>query len=218
MEVLCLTCTIRGSTADGSYQWKDISELFANGFAVACAYNVLSDSITFSFPEPRGGRYHSELWYYTRYNTKVSESDGEITFILPPIAVSLDDGSIAAGKITEELGGPTWNSYKNTSWDTIRKTQPQVLAVRKTQNVSSVLVYPNPFTDFVNIEVALAAHEPQNIQLHDVLGRHVTTVFSHVYEGWHRAQFMSGGMDPGIYYFTVEGSGISGAIILAAHF
>lgn len=197
-------------SGDGAYQWKDIYEPSAKGFAVACAYNVHSDSITFSFPEPQGARYHSELWYYTRYNTKVSESDGDLTFTIPKITFALHDTAGSPGKIAD--------AYRTTSWDTVRQTRPQVLAVRPAQGGSSARVYPHPFTEFVNIEFALATSDPQRIHVMDVLGRHITTVYSCAYDGRHHAQVRSYGLDPGTYYFVVEGSDITGSLIVCQRF
>lgn len=72
--------------------------------------------------------------------------------------------------------------------------------------------FPNPFNPSTSIEFTLRVDAKVSLRLFDALGQEVSTILSgSLATGSHKAEFNASGLNSGIYFYTIEASGIDGS-------
>lgn len=72
--------------------------------------------------------------------------------------------------------------------------------------------FPNPFNPSTSIEFALKADAKVTLRLFDALGQEVRTILSDNYAtGNYKIDFNASGLNSGVYFYTIEASGVDGS-------
>lgn len=71
--------------------------------------------------------------------------------------------------------------------------------------------YPNPFNPTTTIEFALPMDSKVDINIYNILGQQVKTLFTGVQTvGYHQVEFNASQMSSGIYFYTIKASSLAG--------
>ncbi len=72
--------------------------------------------------------------------------------------------------------------------------------------------YPNPFNPSTSIEFALKSDAKVSMRLFDALGQEVRTILSGNYTtGNYKIDFNAAGLNSGVYFYTIDASGVDGS-------
>jgi len=72
--------------------------------------------------------------------------------------------------------------------------------------------YPNPFREQTTIQFDLPEAAPVTLTLYDMMGKTVSKILNHqsLYGGLHQVNFDAGGLDSGIYFYTIQAGNYTG--------
>ncbi|MBK7869084.1 MAG: T9SS type A sorting domain-containing protein [Ignavibacteriales bacterium] len=72
--------------------------------------------------------------------------------------------------------------------------------------------FPNPFNPSTSIEFTLKADAKVNLRLFDALGQEIRTILTNSFAaGQHKIDFNAAGLNSGIYFYTLDASGVDGS-------
>lgn len=96
-------------------------------------------------------------------------------------------------------------SLDHFQYDAIGVVYDSIVNTERANDVQSLAseVYPNPFTDKTTLKVTLNKLQHVNIQLYDVLGREVKTLFDGLATGPKIIRLEGDDLAPGLYYYRV---------------
>ncbi len=128
-----------------------------------------------------------------------------------PTATQWSSQSVDVGGIppTAMLALKATSDYGNTLYiDNVRLEVPA--SVSEVENVSAVSVFPSPARTSAQLRFRLSKTAELNIRLTDATGRMVTDVAMRDFEaGTQQLQIETAGLAAGLYYLSINGSGIN---------
>ncbi|OQY72252.1 MAG: hypothetical protein B6D45_09230, partial [Ignavibacteriales bacterium UTCHB3] len=72
--------------------------------------------------------------------------------------------------------------------------------------------FPNPFNPSTTIEFSLKADARVTLKLYNALGQEVKTILGDNYAmGNYKIDFNASGLNSGVYFYTIEASGVDGS-------
>ncbi len=118
---------------------------------------------------------------------------------------SFTDAGLASGKYTYRL--------RQVDFDGTSEYSNEVEAdVNIPSEYSLGQNFPNPFNPSTSIEFALKADAKVTLRLFDALGQEVRTILSDNYAtGNYKIDFNASGLNSGVYFYTIEASGVDGS-------
>lgn len=133
-----------------------------------------------------------------------ADLDGDVT---EPFSVDLDynlrilNGALGANDV--DMGAYEWNAPPfNVS------TEGSSSLINN--NELEVLIYPNPAKNQAELQVSTSSGKLLSISIHDLLGRHVATIFEgiHNHEGVYQLALDRFQLASGIYFVHIRGEGL----------
>ncbi len=124
----------------------------------------------------------------------------KILLVNPVTNVShlLDGESMAKSEVTEPE--VSYKLYIGNESD-LKKRENELLP----EEISLKANYPNPFNPVTTIRFAITDEDRVNLEVYDVLGRKVKTLFDEQKQaGWHTVEFDGSGMSSGTYIYRLN--------------
>lgn len=140
--------------------------------------------------------------YQVQVSTNADFSDGAIIFdaITSEVSIAFSDLSLSSEYFwrvrgVNQFGEGRWSEvFRFTTTDRVPPISPQLA-----QN------FPNPFNPSTVIEFGLSENTNVTLEVYNVLGQRVATVFSGpLTTGWHTKTFNATGLSSGMYFYRLR--------------